>query len=72
MKRFILSMCVFLGCMGSSYAAPFYKDHRLVFFFASTCQYCHKQAPVLKQWAAREGAIIEAYSFDNKSLPSFP
>ena len=72
MKRFILSMCVFLGLMGSAHAAPFFKGHALIFIFASTCPHCHHQAPVVKAWAERAGADVEAYSFDGKPLPSFP
>jgi type-F conjugative transfer system pilin assembly thiol-disulfide isomerase TrbB len=47
----------------------FFKHHVVVFFFASTCPYCHTQAPVLLRWARETGARIEARSFDDKLLP---
>lgn len=49
----------------------FNKTHVVLFFFASTCPYCHKQAPILKRWAAFHGMEIEARSFDDKTLPEF-
>ena len=48
---------------------PFFKTHVVVFFFASTCPYCHKQAPVLTRWANTYGARVDARSFDDKALP---
>jgi type-F conjugative transfer system pilin assembly thiol-disulfide isomerase TrbB len=50
---------------------PFFNHHVVVFFFASTCPYCHAQVPVLSRWARRAGARIEARSFDDKPLPGF-
>lgn len=49
----------------------FNKTHVVLFFFASSCPYCHKQAPILKRWAAFQGMGIEAHSFDDKTLPEF-
>lgn len=49
----------------------FFNTHQVVFFFASTCPYCHKQAPILKQWADKYGVLIDARSFDDKGLPEF-
>lgn len=50
---------------------PFFKTHVVVFFFASTCPYCHKQAPVLSSWASTYGVRVDARSFDDKSIPGF-
>ena len=50
---------------------PFFKTHVVVFFFASTCPYCHKQAPVLSRWANTYGVRVDARSFDDKPIPGF-
>ena len=57
----------------SSNAEPiaFFKTHIVVFFFASTCPYCHKQAPVLSRWANTYGVRVDARSFDDKAIPGF-
>ena len=49
----------------------FFKNHRILFFFASTCPYCHQQAPILKAWSSHHDAVIEAYSFDGLPLQEF-
>ena len=54
------------------YNPPFFVKHRLLFFFASTCPYCHQFAPTLKNVAKRFNAKISAYSFDDKALTVFP
>ena len=50
---------------------PFFKTHVVVFFFASTCPYCHKQAPVLSRWASTYGVRVDARSFDDKPIRGF-
>ncbi|MDF1684490.1 MAG: conjugal transfer protein TraF [Legionellaceae bacterium] len=71
MKSMIAGLLLLLGAVSSAQAA-FFDDHKVMFFFASTCPHCHKQAPVLKAWATDAGADIEAYSFDDQPLPEFP
>ena len=51
--------------------APFFKTHVVVFFFASTCPYCHAQAPVLSRWASAYGVRVDARSFDDKPIIGF-
>lgn len=51
---------------------PFFVKHKLLFFFASTCPYCHQFAPTLKDVAKKLNAKISAYSFDDKALTTFP
>jgi type-F conjugative transfer system pilin assembly thiol-disulfide isomerase TrbB len=51
--------------------APFQQNHRLVFFFSSTCPHCHQFAPVLKKWVDDNQYAVDAFSFDGKSLPEF-
>ena len=48
------------------------KDHALVFFFASTCKYCHQFAPIVQSIAKEYGFIIFDFSFDQKPIPGFP
>jgi type-F conjugative transfer system pilin assembly thiol-disulfide isomerase TrbB len=50
---------------------PFFKNHVVVFFFASTCPYCKSQAPVLSRWASTYGVRVDARSFDDKAIPDF-
>jgi type-F conjugative transfer system pilin assembly thiol-disulfide isomerase TrbB len=70
MKSMIAGLLLLLGGVSHAHAA-FFDDHKVMFFFASTCPHCHKQAPVLKAWATDAGADIEAYSFDDQPLPGF-
>lgn len=70
MKSMLAGLLLLLGGVSSAHAA-FFDNHKVMFFFASTCPHCHKQAPVLKAWAHDAGAEIEAYSFDDKPLPGF-
>ena len=58
--------------ISSEYNPPFFVKHKLLFFFASTCPYCHQFAPTLKNVAKRFNAEISAYSFDDKALTAFP
>jgi conjugal transfer pilus assembly protein TraF len=44
----------------------------LVFFFRGTCPYCHKFAPLLKQFAEHYGFRIVDVSLDGGGLPEFP
>lgn len=44
----------------------------LVFFFRGTCPYCHKFAPLLKQFADHYGFRIVDVSLDGGGLPEFP
>jgi conjugal transfer pilus assembly protein TraF len=48
------------------------KDHGIFFFFRSDCPYCHKLAPMLKQFQAQHGMEILPVSLDGKGLPDFP
>lgn len=43
-----------------------------LFFYASTCPYCHQLAPILKTWAKRQHATVIPLSFDNRPLAEFP
>jgi type-F conjugative transfer system pilin assembly thiol-disulfide isomerase TrbB len=70
MKSMIAGLLLLLGGVSHAHAA-FFDDHKVMFFFASTCPFCHKQAPALKAWASDAGAEIEAYSFDDQPLPEF-
>lgn len=51
--------------------APFQQNHRLVFFFSSTCPHCHQFAPVLKKWVDDNQYAVDAFSFDGKPLAEF-
>lgn len=52
-------------------AQSFFKTHGFVFFFASTCPYCHQFSPVLKKLADDLHAEVLPLSFDNQPLPEF-
>ncbi len=55
----------------SSTRDHFFKTHGFVFFFASTCAYCHQFSPVLSQVSKQLGARVLPLSFDNQPLPEF-
>jgi len=44
----------------------------LLFFYRSDCPYCHRFAPLLKQFVTRYGIEIIAISLDGSILPDFP
>ena len=44
----------------------------LLFFFRGSCPYCHKFAPLLKQFAERYGFNLVAVTQDGGALPEFP
>ena len=48
------------------------KTHGLFFFFKSTCPYCHRLAPILRQLNARYGLEILPISMDGGGLPEYP
>ena len=50
----------------------FFQTHKFVFFFASTCQYCHQFSPVLSHVANILEVEVLPLSFDNQPLPEFP
>ena len=49
----------------------FFQTHGFVFFFASTCPYCHQFSPVLSSLATALNAPVLPLSFDNQPLPEF-
>jgi conjugal transfer pilus assembly protein TraF len=44
----------------------------LFFFFSSTCEHCHAQAPILARFSHRYGLKVLAISLDGGDLPDFP
>lgn len=46
--------------------------HGFLFFYSSTCEYCHVFAPTVKRFAERYGIHVMAISMDGKGLPEFP
>jgi conjugal transfer pilus assembly protein TraF len=48
------------------------KQWGLLFFFKGSCPYCHKFAPLLKQFAQRYGFQLVAITQDGGTLPEFP
>lgn len=48
------------------------KNHGLIFFFKSDCQYCHAMAPTLKMLAGQFGIEVLGVSLDGKGIPHFP
>jgi len=49
------------------------EDWGLFFIFRSDCPYCHKEAPMLKQFSAQYGMSIVPISQDGKGIvPYFP
>lgn len=50
----------------------FFKDKGLYFFFKSTCPYCQKFAPILKDFAERYQITVLPISLDGIGLAEFP
>ena len=68
MKIGVLIGLIFMW--GNAIANPFFKDHQLVLFYASTCHYCQQFAPIIEKWSQANGAKLVALSLDNKPLDS--
>ena len=69
----LLGLC-FLHVQAYSLEArrdDFFQTHGFVFFFASTCPYCHQFSPVLNRVSKQLGAHVLPLSFDNQPLPEF-
>jgi conjugal transfer pilus assembly protein TraF len=45
------------------------KQNAILFFFRSDCPYCHKYAPIVKEFAADYG-FQETISLDGRGLPN--
>ena len=52
--------------------AAFAKKTGLFFFYKSTCHYCQRFAPILKNFATRYGLTIIPVTMDGIPLPEFP
>lgn len=50
----------------------FSKETGLFFFYRSTCSYCRRFAPILKNFAERNNITIIPITLDGISLPEFP
>lgn len=48
------------------------QQNAILFFFRSDCPYCHKYAPIVKEFAADYGFIVETISLDGRGLPEYP
>lgn len=48
------------------------QEHVLIFFFRGDCGYCHKMAPVLREFGQRHGIQLVAVSVDGGAMPAFP
>ena len=66
-KNFLLGSILMLVTMSVS-AQPF----AFVLFYMSNCPHCQRFDPVLKRYADENHIPVLAYTFNGKSLPSFP
>ncbi len=48
------------------------KEHGLIFFFRSDCQYCHAMAPTVKLLSEKYGMEVLGVSIDGGGIPEFP
>jgi conjugal transfer pilus assembly protein TraF len=48
------------------------QTHAFFFFFRSDCPYCHRFAPLLKQFSLNSGIEVFPISMDGQGLPQFP
>lgn len=70
-KKCFILLLVFLLPVASNSANYFFQNHSFVFFFASSCPYCHQFAPILRNLAAHLDAQIYPYSLDSKPIATF-
>ena len=47
------------------------EQYGLLFFFSSSCVYCHQFAPIVQQFSAKYGWQVMAISLDGGSVPGF-
>ena len=48
------------------------KTYGLFFFFSGNCPYCHKMAPIVKNFAAEYNWEVKAISIDGGGIAEFP
>jgi len=48
------------------------KEYGIYFFFKSSCPYCHRFAPTLKQYEKDHGLNVLPISLDGGALPAYP
>lgn len=48
------------------------KTYGLFFFYSGNCPYCHKMAPIVKNFAAQYSWEVKAISMDGGKLAEFP
>jgi len=46
--------------------------YEFIFFYRSSCPYCRKFDPILKQYSVDTAIPVRAFTFDGIALPSFP
>lgn len=68
----VLLCLLFITTTQANHLHRLAKDHAFVFFFASTCKYCHQFAPIVQSISKEYGFTIFDFSFDQKPMPGFP
>lgn len=48
------------------------RKYGLFFFFKSSCPYCHRLAPIIKDFSVRYGIAVVPITLDGRTLPEFP
>lgn len=48
------------------------ESYEFIFFYRSSCPYCRRFEPILRQYAIDAAIPVKAFTFDGIILPSFP
>ncbi|HDM8071959.1 type-F conjugative transfer system pilin assembly thiol-disulfide isomerase TrbB [Vibrio harveyi] len=68
---FMRTLLISLILLTSSAQAAMQNQYALVFFFESTCPYCHKLAPKVTQVSLTAQLPVYAFSVDGQGIPGF-
>ncbi|WP_172380014.1 type-F conjugative transfer system pilin assembly thiol-disulfide isomerase TrbB [Vibrio sp. Vb339] len=68
---FIHTLLLGLALFAGSAHADMHHQYALVFFFESTCPYCHKIAPKITRLSERFGLPVYAFSVDGPGMAGF-
>ncbi|WP_017053061.1 type-F conjugative transfer system pilin assembly thiol-disulfide isomerase TrbB [Vibrio genomosp. F6] len=70
MKYVVTLMALLLTPISTTHVAMNHQ-YAMVFFFESTCHYCHLFAPKMQQLTQDTQLPTYAFSIDNKGMPGF-
>ncbi len=70
--RLLSIMLVWLSVSLTPSHAAMNNEHALVFFFQSSCGFCHRFAPLVTKASQSLNIPVYSFSLDGEGIPNFP